>query len=131
MLRELRRAEETLLEECRRTTNRLREQWHRLYPQMLQLRSAADEAWLWDLMARVPTPAHATAVTADQVQQVLKAHRMRRVKADEGLVRLQAQALLAAPGSWKRHRSTVHFCCRVCACWLSNCGGVPSRARHG
>src|SRR5499433_4179593 len=37
MLRELSRAEETLLEEFRRTTNRLREQLHRFYPQMLQL----------------------------------------------------------------------------------------------
>src|SRR4029434_536915 len=43
MLRELSRAEETLLEEFRRTTNRLREQLHRFYPQMLQLSSAADE----------------------------------------------------------------------------------------
>ena len=46
LLRELSRVEETLLEEFRRSANRLREQLHRFYPQMLQLCSAADEPWL-------------------------------------------------------------------------------------
>jgi hypothetical protein len=38
---------------------------------MLQLSSAADEAWLWDLLELVPTPAHAALVTEDQVRHVL------------------------------------------------------------
>jgi transposase len=46
LLRELSRAEETLLPELGRTANRLRDQLHRLYPQMLQLCSAADASWL-------------------------------------------------------------------------------------
>src|SRR6266478_4215295 len=37
LLRELSRAEETLLEDFRRSANRFREQLHRFYPQMLQL----------------------------------------------------------------------------------------------
>jgi transposase len=124
MLRELSRAEETLLEEFRRTTNRLREQLHRFYPQMLQLSAAADEAWLWDLMELVPTPAHVTAVTAEQVHQVLTAHRIRRVTADEVLVCLQAQALPAAPGV--REAAQVHCtfllpCLRVLAEQLRSC----------
>src|SRR5262245_34827282 len=45
LVRELSRAEETLLEAFRRSANRLREQLHRLYPQMLQLCSAADAPW--------------------------------------------------------------------------------------
>jgi hypothetical protein len=45
-LRELSRAEETLLEDFRRSANRLRDQWHRFYPQMLPLCSAADASWL-------------------------------------------------------------------------------------
>src|SRR4029450_9649259 len=45
-----------LLEDFRRRANRLREQLHRLYPQMLQLCSAADEPWLWGLLALAPTP---------------------------------------------------------------------------
>jgi transposase len=36
LVRELSRAEETLLEEFRRSANRLRDQLHRFYPQMLQ-----------------------------------------------------------------------------------------------
>ena len=57
LLRELSRAEEMLLEEFRRSANRLRDQLHRLYPQMLQLCAAADEPWLWDLLdSSAPRP---------------------------------------------------------------------------
>src|SRR6266446_6644571 len=85
LLRELSRAEETLLEAFRRSANRLREQLHRLYPQMLQLCSAADEPWLWDLITLAPTPAHAMLLSEEQVQRVLTAHRIRRIKATEVL----------------------------------------------
>src|SRR5215468_9219631 len=81
MLRELSRAEETLLAEFRRSANRLRDQLHRFYPQMLQLCAAADEPWLWDLLHLAPTPAHAMLLSEEQVQRVLKAHRIRRIKA--------------------------------------------------
>ena len=124
MLRELSRAEETLLEEFRRTTNRLREQLHRFYPQMLQLSAAADEAWLWDLIELVPTPAHATAVTAEQVHQVLTAHRMRRVTAQEVLGCLQAPALPVAPGVLEAAQVRCEFllpCLRVLAAQLRRC----------
>ncbi len=65
LLRELSRAEETLLEEFRRSANRLREQLYRFYPQMLQRCSAADEPWLWDLITLAPTPAHAVLLSAE------------------------------------------------------------------
>jgi transposase len=133
MLRELSRAEETLLEEFRRTTNRLREQLHRFYPQMLQLSAAADEAWLWDLIELVPTPAHATTVTADQVHQVLKAHRIRRIKADEVLVCLQAQALPAAPGvveAAQVHCAFLLPCLRVLAEQLRSCAQQVETLLH-
>jgi transposase len=45
LLRELSRAEESLLQEFRRTANRLRDHLHRFFPQMLQLCPAADEVW--------------------------------------------------------------------------------------
>jgi hypothetical protein len=70
-LRELSRAEETLLEDFRRSANRLRDQLHRFYPQMLQLCSAADKPWLWDLIDLAPTPAHAALLSEEQVQRVL------------------------------------------------------------
>src|SRR5947209_2959584 len=81
LLRELSRAEETLLEAFRRSANRLREQLHRFYPQMLQLCSAADEPWLWGLITLAPTPAHAMLLSEEQVQRGLKAHRIRRITA--------------------------------------------------
>ena len=99
LLRELSRVEETLLEEFRRSANRLREQLHRFYPQMLQLCAAADEPWLWDLLHLAPTPAHAMLLSEEQVQRVLKAHRIRRIKAPEVLACLQALALPVAPGT--------------------------------
>jgi len=111
----------------------LREQLHRFYPQMLQLSAAADEAWLWDLIELVPTPAHATAVTAEQVHQVLTAHRIRRVTADEVLVCLQAQALPAAPGV--REAAQVHCafllpCLRVLAEQLRSCAQQVEALLH-
>src|SRR5467141_4292878 len=85
LLRDLSRAEETLLEDFRRSANRFRDQLHRFYPQMLELCSAADESWLWDLIDLAPTPAHAALLSAEQVQRVLTVHRLRRVTATEVL----------------------------------------------
>jgi transposase len=116
VLRELSRAEETLLEEFRRSANRLREQLHRFYPQLLQLGLAADEPWLWDLLELAPTPAHAALLSAEQVQRVLKAHRIRRVKATEVLACLQAPALPVAPGVLEAAQAHCGFllpCLRV------------------
>jgi transposase len=115
-LRELSRAEETLLEDFRRSANRLRDQLHRFYPQMLQLCSAADEPWLWDLLHLAPTPAHAALLSEEQVQRVLKAHRIRRVTAQEVLACLQAPALPVAPGTAEAAQAHCGFvlpCLRV------------------
>src|SRR5215813_2705764 len=118
VLRELSRAEETLLEEFRRHANRLRDQLHRFYPQMLQLCSAADAPWLWDLLQLAPTPAYAALLSEEQVQRVLKAHRIRRVKAPAVLACLQAPALPIAPGAAEAaqaHGGFVLPCLRVLA----------------
>jgi hypothetical protein len=123
-LRELSRAEEALLEEFRRTANRLRDQLHRFYPPMLQLGSAADEGWLWDLMDLVPTPAHAPEVSEATVRQVLKVHRLRRIKAHEVLECLPAPALPVAPGVMKAaqaHCGLLLPCLRVLAEPLRAC----------
>jgi hypothetical protein len=52
---------------------------------MLQLCSAADAPWLWDLITLAPTPAHARLLSEEQGQRLLKAHRLRRIKAPAGL----------------------------------------------
>ena len=117
-LRELSRAKETLLEDFRRTANRLRDTLHRLYPQMLQLCSAADASWMWDLLDVAPTPAHAALLSEEQVRRVLKAHRIRRVTAPEVLAALQAPALPVAPGVPEAAQTHCEFllpCLRVLA----------------
>jgi transposase len=124
VLRELSRAEETLLAEFRRNANRLREQLHRFYPQMLQLCSAADEPWLWDLITLAPTPAHSMLLSEEQVQRVLKAHRLRRIKAPAVLACLQAPALPVAPGTAEAAQAHCGFllpCLRVLAEQLQAC----------
>src|SRR6266849_1869720 len=133
LLRELSRAEETLLEEFRRSANRLREQLHRFYPQMLQLCSAADEPWLWDLIDLVPTPAHAALLSQEQRQRVLKAHRLRRVKATEVLTCLQASALPVAPGAAEAAQAHGAFllpCLRVLAEQLRSCAQQAEALLH-
>jgi transposase len=132
-LRELSRAEETLLEDFRRSANRLQDQLHRLYPQMLQLCSAADASWLWDLIDLAPTPAHAALLSEEQVQRLLKAHRIRRVTAHEVLACLQAPALPVAPGAAEAAQAHCGFllpCLRVLAEQLQACSQQVSALLH-
>jgi transposase len=133
LLRELSRAEETLLEEFRRSANRLRDQLHRFYPQMLQLCSAADEPWLWDLLDLAPTPAHVALLSEEHVQRVLKTHRIRRVKAQEVLACIQAPALPVAPGAAEAAQAHCGFllpCLRVLAEQLRACSQRVSALLH-
>src|SRR5262252_1216215 len=132
-LRELSRAEETLLEDFRRSANRLQDQWHRFYPQMLQLCSAADASWLWDLIELAPIPAHAALLSEEHVQRVLKAHRLRRVTAQEVLACLQAPALPVAPGAAEAAQAHCGFllpCLRVLAEQLQACSQQVSALLH-
>src|SRR5215813_2377557 len=124
LLRELSRVEETLLEEFRRSANRLGDQLRRFYPQMLQLCSGTDEAWLWDLIDLAPTPAHAALLEEEQVQRVLRTHRIRRVKVKEVLACLQVTALPVAPGAAEAAQAHCQFllpCLRVLAEQLQAC----------
>jgi transposase len=133
VLRELSRAEETLLEAFRRSANQLREQLHRFYPQMLQLCSAADESWLWDLIDLAPTPAHVVLLSEEHVQRVLKTHRIRRVKAHEVLTCLQTPALPVAPGATEAAQAHCRFllpCLRVLAEQLQACSQQVNALLH-
>ena len=53
-LRELSRLDDDLRQEQNRLHSQLREQWHRFFPQLLQLSSAADDPWVWDLFELAP-----------------------------------------------------------------------------
>lgn len=97
-LREVGRADEDLCHEFNRLTNRLREQVHRYFPQVLQLSPSVDEPWIWALLDLVPTPAKAQRLKSRAAQKLLSEHRIRRVDGPKVVETLQAQALTVAPG---------------------------------
>ena len=75
-LRELSRLEDDLIQDHGRLINQLREQLHRYFPQLLQLSTAAEEPWLWDLIEIAPVPAAARKLTRGRIERLLKQHRI-------------------------------------------------------
>jgi hypothetical protein len=106
-LRELSRVHEDLVQERGRLTNRLREQLWRFFPQALTLCPAADEPWLWTLLATAPTPTHAQRLTRSALRALLARHRIRRLTADELYAALQQPSLTVAPGAV--HAAAAHI----------------------
>ena len=98
-LRELSRLDSELGEELTRTSNRLRDQLHRYFPQMLELCPAANQPWLWRLLELVPTPQVAQRVRPSSVQRVLTLARIRRVTGMDVVATLRSPALHVAPGT--------------------------------
>lgn len=98
-LRELSRLDEELKAELRRGTNRLWEQLHRYYPQILELSSGADDAFVWDLIGKASTPAAAARITRNRVEKILANHRITRFTADEAVAILRSRSLKLAPGA--------------------------------
>jgi transposase len=98
-LREWSRMEQDLQTDANRLANQLWEQLRRYYPQMLKLSPAANEAWLWDLLASAPLPADAAKLKLAKVKAILRAYRIRRVTAEEVLEQLRQPALRLAPGA--------------------------------
>jgi transposase len=98
-LRELSRVHEELGQERSRLTNRLREQLWRFFPQALTLCPAADEPWLWALIATAATPAQAQRLTRSTLRALLARHRIRRFTADALYAALQQPSLTVAPGA--------------------------------
>jgi transposase len=105
-IRELTRIEEDLKVEFSRLTNRLREQLHRYYPQLLRLSPAADEPWLWDLIEIVPTPEQGARLPQKHLEKLLREHRIRRLTAEDVERELQALPITTSAGTIeaaKRH----------------------------
>jgi len=98
-IREWARIDEDLRQETNRLTNRLREQLHRFYPQVLRLCPAANEPWAWSLLELAPTPAQGARLRATQVKQLLARHRIRRLEAEAIVAELRTPALRVAPGA--------------------------------
>jgi transposase len=98
-LRELSRVEEDLRQEANRLHNRLREQLHRFYPQLLHLSPAADEPWFWDLVELASTPEKGARLGPTRIAKVLQKHRIRKLTPAQILTELRAPALQVAPGA--------------------------------
>jgi transposase len=98
-LRELSRMNQEMQTDSNRLANQLWEQLRRYYPQMLKLNPAANEAWLWDLLESAPLPAGAVKLRLAKVKGILRAHRIRRVTAEQVLEQLRQPALRLVPGA--------------------------------
>ena len=98
-LRELSRLDDELAEEQNRAVNRLREQLHRFFPQLLQLSECANEPWLWALFELAPSPLGAARLTEARIARLLRQHRIRRLTAAEVRAVLKTKPLTLAPGA--------------------------------
>lgn len=97
-LRELCRIVEELQVEEGRLVNRLREQLYRVNAPWLSLSPAADEPWLWTLVAATPHPESWPQLPRRRITPVLRAHRIRRLTAEDVVTVLRQPTLTVAPG---------------------------------
>src|ERR1700737_1360603 len=97
-LREWSRMADDLQQERARLANRMREQLWRYDPQMLELADVFAADWFLDLWNQAPTPAKAARLRETTIERFVKAHRLRRWQAPEGLRILKQKPLSVAPG---------------------------------
>ena len=97
-VRELVRLRDDLQVEEGRLTNRLREQLYRVDAAWLELCPAADEPWLWALLADAPHPEAWAGLPRRRITPVLRTHRIRRLQTDHIVAALRRPRLTVAPG---------------------------------
>lgn len=97
-LREVSRLRDDLQEEETRLANRLRDQLYRVDAAWLALSPAADEPWLWALLAQTPEPTAWAALSRRRIAAALHDHRIRRVTADTVVHALRQPRLTVAAG---------------------------------
>jgi transposase len=97
-LREATRLREDLQEDEQRLANRLREQLYRVDAAWLPISPAADEPWLWAMLAEAPDPATWPQLPRRRVAAVRHAHRIRRVSPEVVLETIRQPRLRVAPG---------------------------------
>ncbi len=97
-LRELCRLVEDLQEEEGRLTNRLRDQLYRVHAAWLTLSPAADEPWLWTVLAATPHPDAWGPLARRRITPALRAHRIRRFSVEDVLAALRQPRLTVAAG---------------------------------
>ena len=97
-LREVCRILEDLQEEEGRLANRLRDQLYRVDAAWLAFCPAANEPWLWTLLADAPAPATWPTLARRRLTRALHAHRIRRLTADDLATALRAPRLTVTAG---------------------------------
>ena len=97
-LREYSRQDMELTEDLARLANRLRDHLQRVWPELLALSPAADDAWFWTLLELVPTPAAAERLRPARVRQLLRDYRIRRLTPEHVLTVLRTPSVRLAPG---------------------------------
>src|SRR5437899_85020 len=97
-LRELARMLDELQVEEGRLANRLREQLYRVHAAWLTLSPAADEPWLWTVLGETPHPDAWVRLPRRRITPALRAHRIRRLTADDVVAALREPRLSVAPG---------------------------------
>jgi transposase len=97
-LRELSRMLEELQVEEGRLANRLREQLYRVHAAWLTLSPAADEPWLWTVLRDTPHPDAWPQLPRRRITPALRAHRIRRLTADDVIATVRQPRLTVAPG---------------------------------
>jgi transposase len=97
-LREVTRLREDLQEDEQRLSNRLRDQLYRVDAAWLSISPAADEPWLWAILAEAPDPASWAQLSRRRVAAALRAHRIRRVTPDAVLEAIRQPRLAVASG---------------------------------
>jgi transposase len=97
-LREVTHVREDLQQDEQRLANRLRDQLYRVDAAWLTVSPAADEPWVWAILADAPDPATWAQLSRRRVAAALRAHRIRRVSADTVLEQLRQPRLMVAAG---------------------------------
>jgi transposase len=97
-LREWSRMVEDLHVDEGRLANRVREQLSRVHAPWLTLSPAADEPWLWTFLRESPHPDAWAPLRPRHITRVLRAHRIRRLTAEDVSAALRQPRLSVAPG---------------------------------
>jgi transposase len=97
-LREASHLFEELQVQAGRLANRLREQLYRVHAPWLTLSPAADDAWLWTILRDTPHPDAWPRLARRRITPALRAHRIRRLTADDVVAALRQPTLTVAAG---------------------------------
>jgi transposase len=97
-LREVVRMHEDLKHLINIQGNRLSNQVHRYYPQLLNLGSVYKDTWLWDVFELASGPHKAKTLRREEVEKILRRHRIQRITAHQVIETLSSPPLRVAPG---------------------------------